>query len=227
MTQPEKQHTTTKQCLAAGRGGKRCLLPWQIPVTQLLPIDQQCPSQVRGRGIKRTNIKMFPNRPCSKYDDRVYPFLSWISTLCFSLCPQSSKIHSSGCRDKACRPTICSRLDQKVLAKREEVSIWFNVSSCWSQSGQCSGCGRPHCASLLAIQHILCAGATNHMKKQHLCGAQDFQILFCGPKNSDQIMIGELQSTQVQIFHKIYSFSWLLNSNLYYYISIPIKRMIP
>lgn len=84
---------------------------------------------------------------------------------------QSSKKHYSGCRDGACRPTICSRLNQKVLAKREEVSNWFNISSCWSQSGQCSGCGRPCRTSLLVIQHILCAGATNHMKKQHLCRA--------------------------------------------------------
>ena len=36
---------------------------------------------------------------------------------------QSSKKHSSGCRGGACRPTICSRLNQKVLVKREEEQL--------------------------------------------------------------------------------------------------------
>jgi hypothetical protein len=57
------------------------------------------------------------------------------------------------------------------------------VSSTWSQRGHCAGCGSPLLASRSAVQHLLCA--TSHMKKRHLGGAHDFQILSYGPKRVD------------------------------------------
>lgn len=82
----------------------------------------------------------------------------------------------------------------------------------------------PRRTSLSAIQHVLCASATNHIMKQHFSGDQDFQILFHGPKNSDQIKIESSKPTSINPSQDINSFPWLLNSHLY--ISIPIKRSI-
>jgi hypothetical protein len=53
-------------------------------------------------------------------------------------------------------------------------------SSSWSHKRHLSGCWRPRWPKRSAVQHRL--WATNHMKKRHLGGAQDFQILSYGLK---------------------------------------------
>ena len=105
------------------------------------------------------------------------PFLANPSTALLALSLQPSKDVSSSWDERFCMLTFCSMPNQKSRAKTQSSKRWFIVSvtvslSLWRQR---EGWSRPRLASLSSVQHLLCV--TSHMKKQHLLGAQVFQIL--------------------------------------------------
>jgi hypothetical protein len=87
---------------------------------------------------------------------------------------QSSKDDSAGCGASEERPTCCRREYQNCLANTHRMRRCWMFSSL-SHSRHRSGWGRPHRASLSAVQLRL--WATNHMMKRHLGGAHNFRIL--------------------------------------------------
>ena len=105
------------------------------------------------------------------------PFLANPSTALLALSLQPSKDVSSSWDERFCMPTFCSMPNQKSRAKTQSSKRWFivSVTVSLSQWRQWEGWSRPRLASLSSVQHLLCV--TSHMKKQHLLGAQVFQIL--------------------------------------------------
>lgn len=122
------------------------------------------------------------------------PFLDNPSTALLALSLQPSKDVSPSWDERFCRPTFCSTPNKKSRAKTQSTKRRFivPVAVSLSQWRQREGWSRPRLGSLSAVQHLLCA--TRHKKKQHLCGAQVFQIPPLAPSKKTILLIPERTS---------------------------------
>lgn len=71
-------------------------------------------------------------------------------------------------------PTALHTRSHTVLANTQFGRIWLIVSSCWSQNGQASWCGRPLRANLSEVQHLFLS--TSHTRKRHCSRARYFHV---------------------------------------------------
>ena len=130
------------------------------------------------------------------------------STLELASDHQLSKDGTIGCGERLYNLTLWSNKNQNYWANTQPTSKWLIVSGSWSQRGQ--RVGQLGVANLsfqvYQLPNICCEPPpTRHIKKWHLPGAHDLQILSQGPKRTapwnNSIYADSWKTPRMQVLH--------------------------